>query len=105
MSIDWSKMRTASDLAAEQAQADYEAWKVERKARVDALEVEVDGLVFQGNEISQGRMLRRADTLNGDETADWVLADNTVVQVTSAQLRAAARAAVDEMGRIWIGTA
>jgi len=42
MSIDWSKMRTPADLATEQAMADYEAWKVERQGRVDALVVEVD---------------------------------------------------------------
>lgn len=86
-------------------QAKTAADKQRRQVQVDALVVEIDGLLFQGDELSQGRMLRRAETMEVDETVGWVMADNTVVQVTSAQLRAAAREAVDEMGRIWIGTA
>lgn len=42
--------------------------------------------------------------INTTETVDWVLADNTIALVTAAQLRAAAREAVDEMVRIWVGT-
>ena len=75
-----------------------------RQARIDPLTVEAENMVFQGDEVSQGRMLRRADTMSDTETVDWVLADNTIAQVTATQLRAAAREAVDEMGRIWVGT-
>lgn len=102
--IDWTQKVPSSQREAEAAAAARAADRLRRQAEVDAIVVEVDGLRFQGDETSQGRMLRRADTLNGEETADWVLADNTVTQVTSAQLRAAARAAVDEMSRIWLET-
>lgn len=85
-------------------QAKTAADKQRRQVQVDALVVEIDGLLFQGDELSQGRMLRRAETMEVDETVGWVMADNSVELVTAAQLRAAARAAVDETGRIWIGT-
>ncbi|MCX4037768.1 DUF4376 domain-containing protein [Aeromonas caviae] len=102
MSIDWSKMRTAADLAAEQAQAAYEAWKVERQARVDALVVEVDGLVFDGNEISTRRMadvIAAADDLA--DATEWTLADNRVVVVTVRQLKQALRLSTASRTAIW----
>lgn len=102
MSIDWSKMRTPTDLATEQAKANYEAWKVERQARVDALVVEVDGLVFDGNEISTRRMadvIAAADDLA--DTTEWALADNGVTVVTIRQLKAALRLATEARTAIW----
>ncbi|MEB5773115.1 DUF4376 domain-containing protein [Aeromonas caviae] len=102
MSIDWSKMRTPADLATEQAMADYEAWKVERQGRVDALVVEVDGLRFDGDEDSQNRMARAvaaADLMT--ETTEWTLADNTVAVVAVQTLKAACRLAGEEQTRIW----
>lgn len=102
MSIDWGKMRTPAALAAEQAKADYEAWKVERKARVDALVVEVDGLAFDGNEISTRRMtdmIAGADDLA--DTTEWTLADNGVAVVTIRQLKAALRLATESRTAIW----
>ncbi|MDH1897850.1 hypothetical protein [Aeromonas caviae] len=102
MSIDWSKMRTPADLATEQAMADYEAWKVERQARVDALVVEVDGMTFDGNEISTRRM---ADMIAGADdladTTEWTLADNGVSVVTIRQLKAALRLATEARTAIW----
>jgi len=102
MSIDWSKMRTPADLATEQAMADYEAWKVERQGRVDALVVEVDGMTFDGNEISTRRM---ADMIAGADdladTTEWTLADNGVSVVTIRQLKAALRLATEARTAIW----
>lgn len=102
MSIDWSKMRTPTDLATEQAKANYEAWKVERQARVDALVVEVDGLVFDGNEISTRRMadvIAAADDLA--DATEWTLADNRVVVVTVRQLKQALRLSTASRTAIW----
>lgn len=102
MSIDWSKMRTPTDLATEQAKANYEAWKVERQARVDALVVEVDGLVFDGNEISTRRMadvVAAADDLAN--ATEWTLADNRVVVVTVQQLKQALRLSTEARTAIW----
>ncbi|WP_270689339.1 DUF4376 domain-containing protein [Aeromonas sp. D3] len=102
MSIDWSKMKTAAALAAEQAMADYEAWKVDRQGRVDALVVEVDGLAFDGNEISTRRM---ADMIAGADdladTTEWTLADNRVVVVTVRQLKQALRLSTASRTAIW----
>lgn len=102
MSIDWSKMKTAAALAAEQALADYEAWKVDRQGRVDALVVELDGLRFDGDEISTRRM---ADMIAGADdladTTEWTLADNGVAVITIRQLKAALRLATEARTAIW----
>ncbi|WP_429169035.1 DUF4376 domain-containing protein [Aeromonas rivipollensis] len=80
----------------------YQAWKEERKAAVNAIAVEVDGMVFDGDEMAQTRMARAvtaADSL-ADTTA-WTLADNSVVTVTAQQLKTACRLAGEEQTRIW----
>jgi hypothetical protein len=102
--IDWGQEITRQHQAASAEQEQRLADKVRRQALVDAIVVQIGDLFFQGDELSQGRMLRRAETMAVDETVAWVLADNSVALVTAAQLQTAARAAVDEMGRIWIGT-
>ncbi|MFM5866094.1 DUF4376 domain-containing protein [Aeromonas caviae] len=102
MSIDWSQAITSERRAAEQALADYEAWKVERQERVDALVVEVDGLVFDGNEISTRRMadvIAAADDLV--DTTEWTLADNKVVVVSVRQLKQALRLSTATRTAIW----
>lgn len=102
MSIDWSQAITSERRAAEQALAAYEAWKVERQARVDAMVVEVDGLVFDGNEISTRRMadvIAAADDLA--DATEWTLADNGVAVVTIRQLKAALRLATEARTAIW----
>lgn len=102
MNIDWNKMKTAGDLAAEQALADYEAWKADRQERVNAITVEVDGMMFDGDELSQGRMARTvtaADQLT--DTTPWTLHDNSVVIVTAQQLKIACRLAGEAQTTIW----
>lgn len=102
MNIDWSKMRTAEQLAAEQAQANYDAWKAERQERVNAITVEVDGMAFDGDELSQGRMARAvaaADQMT--EITEWTLADNTVAMVSVQTLKTACRLVGEEQTRIW----
>lgn len=102
MSIDWSKLITAEDKARERAEADYQTWKAARQQAVDAITVEVDGLVFDGDELSQNRMARAvaaADALT--ETTDWTLHDNSVVTVTVLQLKIACRLAGEAQTVIW----
>lgn len=101
--IDWGKRIPAETIALQAAKSVREEDKRERQARVDTIAVAVEGLRFQGGEVSQGRMLRRSDSMDGNETVSWVMADNSVAQVTSSMLGEAARLAVDEMGRVWIG--
>ena len=83
---------------AEQALADA---KAERAAEVERLTVEVEGMVFDADETSQARMSVAASSMTDDETNVWVLHDNTVVQVTKAQLLLACRLARIAQSAVW----
>jgi hypothetical protein len=76
--------------------------KSERADYVSKIVVEVDGMKFDGDETSQDRMARSVVALNDDsETVQWVLADNTVAQVTRVQLKQALRLAGEAQTAIW----
>ena len=80
--------------------------KAERARAVAALTVEVDGMVFDGDEKAQERMARTvtAATATGasmDDTTVWVLHDNTVAQVTVRQLATALRMAGEAQTALW----
>lgn len=80
----------------------YQQWKAERQAAVNAITVEVDGMVFDGNTDSTHSMAAKiagADDLA--DTTEWTLADNTVSVITISQLKAALRIATDAQTRIW----
>ena len=83
---------------AEQAIAEA---KAERAAEVERLTVEVEGMVFDADETSQARMSVAASSMTDDETNVWVLHDNTVVQVTKAQLLLACRLARIAQSAVW----
>lgn len=74
-----------------------------RAAKVEAITVEVDGMVFDGNEPAQSRMTRAitAAETAGLESTVWVLADNTVAEVTKAQLQQALSKAMLAMAEVW----
>ena len=87
--------------AAELAQA-----KAERADAVSKITVTVDGMVFDGDERSQERMSRTitAAVATGEDmsaTTTWVLADNTVAQVSITQLAQALRAAGEAQTELW----
>lgn len=76
--------------------------KLERADYVSKIVVEVDGMKFDGDETSQDRMARSVVALNDDnETVQWVLADNTIAQVTRIQLKQALRLAGEAQTAIW----
>lgn len=80
--------------------------KATRAAAVAAITVEVDGKVFDGDEVAQERMARTvtAATATGasmDDTTTWVLHDNTVVQVSIRQLAMALRLAGEAQTSLW----
>lgn len=83
-----------------QAQALAQA-KSERAAEVERLTVEVEGMVFDADETSQARMSVAASSMTDDETNVWVLHDNSVVQVTKAQLLQACRLARIAQSAVW----
>lgn len=77
--------------------------KRERAAKVAAITVEVDGMVFDGDEQAQSRMARAitAAETAGLESTVWVLADNTVATVTKVQLQQALAKAMIAMSELW----
>lgn len=75
--------------------------KAERAEFVSKIVVTVDNLPFDGDETSQDRMARSCVALNDGETVQWVLADNSIAQVTKEQLRQALRLAGEAQTAIW----
>ena len=81
-----------------------EAAKAARAAAVKAITVTTAaGNTFDGDETSQTRMSRAILVLSTDATASvpWVLADNTVIQATAAELTEALALAGAEQARFW----
>lgn len=81
--------------------------KAERAKAVASITVEVDGIVFDGDETAQDRMARaitmfQASNLPDDYTTAWVLADNTVAQVTVNQLAQALLLAGQKQSELWV---
>lgn len=94
--------KTAEEIADEElAQA-----KAERAAAVSKITVTVDGMLFDGDEVSQERMSRTitAAVATGEPmtaTTTWVLADNTIAQPSIQQLAQALRAAGEQQTALW----
>lgn len=84
-----------------------EQFKAERGAAVAAIVVTTQaGNTFDGDEISQGRMARAILGLQaaGNGTSvPWVLADNSIIQATAAELLEALTLAGTEQARLWVG--
>lgn len=95
--------RPPEEVAAEElAQA-----KTERAEAVSRIIVTVDGMQFDGDEISQTRMSRAvvlAAVFGKDldaTTTKWILADNTVAYPTIRQLAQALMLAGEEQTAVW----
>lgn len=91
----------------EKAAAELEKAKAERSEAVGKITVEVDGMVFDGDEDAQtrmGRTVAAAVALGVDLDATsqtWVLADNSVAQPTIRQLANALKLAGEEQTKLW----
>jgi phospholipase/lecithinase/hemolysin len=83
-----------------------EAYKTSRAAAVASITVTTEvGNTFDGDEVSQGRMARAVLALQAagaDATVNWVLADNSVIQATAAELTEALALAGAEQARLWV---
>lgn len=102
--INWGAVVTAEDKAVLAEKAAREAFKAARAAAVKAIAVTTEaGNTFDGDEESQGRMARAILALPVDGTVTWVLADNTTIQATAAELTEALALAGAEQARLWIG--
>lgn len=75
-----------------------------KQCRVNEIKVAINTKVFDGDELSQERMLRAinaAEILQQDSVL-WKLSDNSVAEVSIAELKEAFRIAVQEMSNIWL---
>lgn len=82
-----------------------EAAKQARAAAVEAITVTTAaGNTFDGDEASQARMSRAIMVLStgAAHSVPWVLADNTVIQATAAELTEAMALAGAEQARLWV---
>ena len=106
----WYLQGYAPEKPQEQIEAEALAQaKSERAEAVKTITVEVDGLIFDGDEDSQTRMARtitasQALGLPEDSTISWAMADtnaNKVEQVTIAQLSKALYLAGCKQSELW----
>lgn len=87
---------------AQQYELDVTAWKADRQAQVDNIEVLHNEIIFQGDENSQGRMSRSINALPDDTTtANWVAKDNSEVPLTKPDLQAILFDAGQQQSAIW----
>lgn len=78
-------------------------FKEERKEKVREIVVEIDGMLFDGDEISQNRMARAYVVLEDDNAViPWTLADNTTVEVSKGVLKRALLAAGEAQTKLWV---
>lgn len=90
-------------LAAEQQRVQFKAQRADAVARITVMTS--SGRVFDGDEISQGRMARAIIGLQAQSTGaavTWVLADNTAVDVDLAELQEALTLAGLRQAELWI---
>jgi len=80
-----------------------EELKATRAAAVAAIKVTtLAGNEFDGDEVSQGRMARAVSSMEDADSVVWVLADNSVIQASRAELKEALRLAGSAQAAIWV---
>ena len=104
---DWYEVVAIPEPTPEElAEQELQQKKAERAEAVSRITVEVDGMEFDGDETAQDRMARaitmfNANNLPADTVTPWVLADNTVAEVTVAQLSQALLLAGQAQTALW----
>lgn len=94
--------RLANMTEEEKAAHELEQAKTTRAEAVSKITVEVDGMVFDGDEESQQRVARSIIALEDGETMPWVLYDNTVAQVSKEQLKQVLRLSGQKQSELWV---
>lgn len=79
-----------------------ERFKLQRTEAVRGIKVEVNGMTFDGDEVSQGRMARSLVGMKDDELITWVLSDNSSAQVSKSDLLEALRLAGLKQTELWV---
>ena len=100
---DWEQMK--ADEMADRAIVAREAAKAARAINVANIKVTTAaGNTFDGDETSQTRMSRAILVLStgAAESVPWVLANNTVIQATAAELTEALALAGAEQAQLWV---
>lgn len=109
----WQYKWRIDALTAEQIEANVaaaltaarEASKAQRAGAVDAIKVTTAaGNTFDGDEVSQGRMARAIIALSTGlaPSVAWVLADNSVIAATPAELTEALVLAGQAQAALWV---
>jgi hypothetical protein len=75
-----------------------------RYISVDNITIEVDGLVFDGNEESQRRMSSAISAMEdlGQDSIAWKLHDNSIQNISLAQLKEAHNKAILKQSSLWV---
>lgn len=79
----------------------YESWKAERQSKVDNIEVELNGVIYQGDETSQTRIARAVSVMEDTDTTMWVAKDNSVNELSKADLKYILKEAGIKQTLIW----
>ena len=79
--------------------------RARKEKAIREITVDVNSKAFDGDEISQSRMLRAIQiaAVTGETATQWKLADNSIVDVTLDELKEALMLAGKEMSKIWLG--
>ena len=79
--------------------------RARKEQAIREITVDVNSKAFDGDEVSQGRMLRAIQiaAVTGETATQWKLADNSIVDVTLDELKEALMLAGKEMSKIWLG--
>ena len=79
----------------------YNQWKSERQSKVDNIEVELNGVIYQGDETSQTRIARAVSVMEDTDTTMWVAKDNSVNELSKADLKYILKEAGTKQTLIW----
>ena len=105
---DWAKLgikvvETESEMTERQIAArELANAKRQRRVAVATITVEVDGMVFDGDETSQDRMARSIVAMTDNDLIPWVLSDDSVAQVNKEQLTKALRLSGLKQAELWV---
>lgn len=98
----WYRVGTAPKYTDEElSEQKLQDAKNQRWYDISAIEVEVDGMKFNGDELSQDRMVRFIIALGKGEQVEWILADKTIATVTREHLREALRKSCLKQASLW----
>jgi len=99
----WAQQWETRSYTGEESRA---KWKKERTAAVAAITVTTAaGNTFDGDEVSQGRIARAIIALSvapENSTVNWVLADDSAIDATSAELSEALLLAGAQQAALWV---